>query len=440
MSNRIPSYRLHKQSGQAVVTLTDPMRGRRDVLLGKHGTKESRAQYVRVLAEWEANSRRIFEKAAASADLTVNELAAAFWKHAEQHYRRPDGTTTSELKEYRRALRPLKHLHGHTLARDFGPLGLKAIRQLMVDGYEHPKYGPEGSLARGVVNQRIGRIRRVFKWAVENELVAPAVFHGLQAVRGLQRGRTAARETEPVKPVGVDLVEQTLPHLNRHVAAMVRVQLLTGARPGEVCVLRSCDLDMSGAVWLYRPQLHKTAHHGHQRVIAVGPKAQEVLRPFLTLDTQAYLFSPRRALEEINSRRRQERKTPMTPSQKARQRKRNPRKAPGERYHTSSFAHAIATACRRAFSPPGDLAHREDESRKEWQTRLTPEQHAEVRRWHKEHHWHPHQLRHTRATELRREFGIDVARAVLGHRSPAITETYAELDAGKAAEVMGRLG
>jgi integrase len=54
--------------------------------------------------------------------------------------------------------------------------------------------------------------------------------------------------------------------------------------------------------------------------------------------------------------------------------------------------------------------------------------------------WHPNQLRHNAATRLRREFGLDVARAVLGHSSPAVTEVYAELDGAKAAEAMERVG
>ncbi len=36
--------------------------------------------------------------------------------------------------------------------------------------------------------------------------------------------------------------------------------------------------------------------------------------------------------------------------------------------------------------------------------------------------WHPHQPRHNAATELRKEFGIEAARIILGHHSPAITE------------------
>src|SRR5262249_8083733 len=158
----------------------------------------SRQEYVRVLAEWEANGRRLPARGAggpAPSDLTVNELAAAFWRHVEQHYRRPDGTQTSEVTDYKLSLRPLKHLYGDTPSARFGPLALKAVRELLVKGYEHPKYGPQAPLCRGVVNQRVGRIRRLFRWGVEQELVPPSVLQGLESVRGLQRGRSEARET-----------------------------------------------------------------------------------------------------------------------------------------------------------------------------------------------------------------------------------------------------
>jgi integrase len=409
---RIPTYRRHKQSGQAIVTLSDGLGGRRDVMLGKFGTAASRAEYARVIAEWEASGRHLPQAVATVADLTVNEVAARFWPHAEQHYRHPDGRTTNELDDFKYSLRPLKHVYGHTAARDFGPLALKAVRQKMIDGYEHPKYGPQRPLCRGVVNQRVGRIRRMFKWAVENELVPPSVLLGLQAVRGLQRGRTQARETEPVKPVPETFVEAILPHVRPPVAAMVRLQMLTGMRPGEVVIMRAIDLDMTGKVWLYRPGsdqgahgVHKTAHRGHDRIIPIGPRGQEIIRQWLKPDLYANLFSPRETMDALRLKQRQERRTKVQPSQMNR-RKRNPRRKPGDRYRVGSYAVAIARACEKAGVP----------------------------------HFHPHQIRHTKATEIRREAGLDAARAVLGHRSPKITEVYAELDVNKATEVMEKLG
>src|SRR5262245_12113212 len=157
---RIPTYRLHKQSGQAVVTLADGLGGRRDVLLGRHGTPESQAEYLRVLGEWQAAGCRLAPAPSVGSDLSVNELILRFWPHAEQHYRHPDGTPTSELADYRLSLRPLRLAYGHTAARDFGPLALKTVRQSMVDA----------GLCRRVVNQRVGRIRRMFKWAVAEQL------------------------------------------------------------------------------------------------------------------------------------------------------------------------------------------------------------------------------------------------------------------------------
>ncbi len=427
-----PSYRLHKQSGQAIVTLTDPSGQRRDVLLGEHETPQSRAEYDRVIAEWVAAERRLTTAKASASEatsLTVNEVVLVYWQHAERHYRHADGTPTRELADFKLSLRPLTHLYGDSPARDFGPLALKAVRQVMIDGYEHPKHGAQCPLARGVVNQRVGRVRRVFRWAVEQEMVPPSVYQGLAAVRGLARGRSGARETEPVKPVTEDLVRQTLPFLNRHVGAMVELQLYTGMRPGEACVMRACDIDMSGAVWLYRPDRHKTAHHGHQRVIAIGPKAQEIIRDFLTLDMHAYLFSPRRAVEEIREKKRRERKTPVQPSQQNR-RKKYPRRVPRDRYTTDGYDHAIrygiaAASKARACEPC---------------KKLKPTERCEKCKAAALPAWHPHQLRHTAATKIRREYGLDVARVVLGHRSPQITELYAELDTSRASAVMEKLG
>src|SRR5262245_35515724 len=111
--NHIPTYRLHKQSGQAVVTLPDGPGGRHDVLLGKHGTPESRAEYARVLAEWEANGRRAPLASPAGPDLSVNELLLAYFRHVENYYVK-DGSPTSEQAAIRLALRYVKRLYGHT--------------------------------------------------------------------------------------------------------------------------------------------------------------------------------------------------------------------------------------------------------------------------------------------------------------------------------------
>src|SRR5262249_52262271 len=125
------------------------------------------------------------------------------------------------------------------------------------------------------------------------ELIDESVYRALATVPGLQQGRTAAIEYEPVGPVAGGDVEATLKHLPKVVKAMVQFQRLTGARPSEVCILRPQDLDRTGTVWTYSPATHKTEHHGRQRRIFVGPRAQAVLLPWLLRPADAYCFSPR---------------------------------------------------------------------------------------------------------------------------------------------------
>ena len=188
---------------------------------------------------------------------------------------------------------------------------------------------------------------------------------------------------------------------------MVQVQRLSGMRPAEVTLMRLCDLDRKhGKTWVYRPASHKTEHHDIERAIFLGPRAQAILTPFLEgRHPGDCLFVPREGMAHFRTVQRRQRKTKVQPSQ-ANRSKRRPRKGPGDRYTVDSYRQSVTRACGLAQVPA----------------------------------WHPNQLRHTKATEIRREAGLDAARAVLGHSSTAMTETYAELDAGKAAAVMERLG
>jgi integrase len=385
-SSQIPSYRRHRQSGRAVVTLPDGLGRRRDVLLGPYGTPESRHEYARVIAEWEANGRRLLQTPAL-ADVTVNELILTYWKFAEEYYRK-NGKPTSQQDRIRLALKPVREHYGHTAAKNFGPLALRAVREWMV----------KQNWTRGYVNSSVGCIKRMFKWAVENELVPPSIYHGLQAVSGLKRGRCEARETRPIRPVADEHVDATLPFLNPAQRAMVQLQRFTGMRPGEVCIMRPSDVDRSNAkTWIYRPECHKTEHYGIERFVFLGPRAQDVLKPFLFRDPGAYCFSPREMMELRWAELRRRRKTKVQPSQLSRK-KRRPKKIPGDHYTVGSYEHAIADACKRA-----DRLARDVQSQIAKPQVFVP-------------HWHPNQLRHTKATEIRREAGLDAARVVLGIR------------------------
>ena len=228
MSNEksVPSYRRHKQSGQAIVTLPDGCGGRRDILLGKHGTQASRIEYARVIAEWEASGNRL-PKSVLSTDLTLNELMLSYWEFARGYYHK-NGQPTKQLDRIKRALTPVKALYGDMLAKDFGPLALKTVREWMI----------KRDWTRGFINSCTGCIKRMFKWAVENELVPSSHYHGLQAVAGLRRGRTEARESQPIRPVEPDHVNAVLPFLTEPIRAMVQVQWLAAVRSNHHATLR----------------------------------------------------------------------------------------------------------------------------------------------------------------------------------------------------------
>jgi hypothetical protein len=50
----------------------------------------------------------------------------------------------------------------------------------------------------------------MFRWAVEHELVNVTVYEALRTVATLKRGRSAAKETSPVRPVPEATVTATL--------------------------------------------------------------------------------------------------------------------------------------------------------------------------------------------------------------------------------------
>src|ERR1051326_4547346 len=265
----------HKGSGQDYVKPP----GKAPIYLGTHNSKEAKAEYDRIIAEWLVGGRCL---PASSPDggITVAELALPYVKFAMTYY---DGENKGELHSIRLAIRVLQQLYGDTSVKDFGPIRLKAVREKMVAlGW-----------ARRYVNVQIGRIRRMFRWGVEQEMVKPEILQALEAVAGLKKGKTTARETDRVKPVPEAHVDAILDHVPAQVKAMIELQQVTGMRPAETCIIRGCDLDTTGKLWTYKPAKHKTMNQDHEWTIYLGPRAQEIVKPFLKTDLQAYLFSPK---------------------------------------------------------------------------------------------------------------------------------------------------
>ena len=387
---RIPKYSHHKAKNLARVRIDG-----KDIYLGKYDSPESHKRYREVIANWLAGN---LEKPAKGNATTVVELMAQYLKWASGYYVK-HGKHTREFGNTKDALKIVRQSFEVLPIDDFGPRALVEVRDAMI----------EKGWTRKYINKQIGRVVRMFKWGVSQEIVHVETYQALRTVPGLKRGRTRARDNAPVKPVSEEHIAAVVARVPDAVAAMIQLQRLTGCRPGEVCTIRPCDVDRSGDVWRYVPESHKTQHHNRKRVIFIGPKAQAVLMPFLLRQADSYCFSPKETMEKRH--RRAARRTPMNqgnrPGYSSRSRSgKKPRRIAGDVYTSDSYRQAVQRAC--------------DD--------------AKISRW------TPNQLRHTAATEIRSEFGLEAAQTVLGHATASITEIYAERDQRLAAEIARKTG
>jgi integrase len=371
---KLPTYRKHS-SGQAMVEWNKQRH-----YLGKYGSPESRAAFARFLAAIAEGKPNPVAAIIECVDDPIGLLVVRFLDHAQSYY---PGGHNSEYENLRRSASFLNARHERTSVRAFGPIALTAMRDEMI----------ATGWSRGYINSEIKRIRRIFRWGVANEMVPPDVLSKLEAMQPLSVGRSEARETEPVLPVNDYWVAATLPFLPPPVSAMVQIQRVAGMRPGEVCKMQGATIDRSGSVWIYQPPRHKTSHRRKPRVIALPPSVQPVLEAFLTDDPTAYLFSPRAAMQWRSTKRRESRKTPLSPSHAKRVRRISRRIR--NRYDTRSYSHAIRHAIRAARKAGVTIQH-----------------------------WSPNQLRHTAADEAARLLSPMAAQYLLGHSQLATTNIY----------------
>jgi integrase len=449
-TKRIPSYRRQKRAGKPTLGFVE-VNGVRRYFPGTYDSDESRQGFKRFVAEWEANNCRM---PGASLDLRIVELIDRYLPHVQSYYLK-NGAPTSEQDLLRRALRVLLDLYGDTRADRFGPIHLEALRGEMLK---------KGTWSRKTINGMIDRIRRAFRWAASKGLISKTVYPDLCTLDALKKGRTNAREGQDVPPVADATVAQTLPHLAPPVGAMIQVQRLTGARPGEACIMRGCDIDTTKAVWVYTPTSHKTEHHNRKRKVLLGPRAQEIIKPLLKADLTGYLFSPDDAATWHRDRRHAARKTAAgVGNRRGSVRKGAPKRTPGARYSVASYRRAIEHACRLAFPLPDEHAEsyrqvlkwlRENPSPKairsnkpsvaRWRQENMPVDLWQTMKfaadWHAKHSWAPNQLRHAAATSICKEYSLEIASVLLGHISTKTTERYVDKDALGASEKVQAIG
>ena len=323
----------------------------------------------------------------------VSELAAGFLEHVESR-----NMNETDVGHFKRAIGFLVKVYGEFSANEFSPKKLKVVRNQMVKA---------GTLSRPMINLYIRKIRSVFSWGTEEEVVDSNVVHAIREVKALRKGEQGTFEPPPRKNVPDDVVFRTLRFLPNTVSVMIQIQRMLGARPSEIFNMRVGDIDRTrgNGLWYYIPAHHKTERYVGEKPMPLGRPEQELLAPLLEGRTaEQAIFSPAQAQAERNAERRANRKTKFTPSQKRRDTARAAHpKQYREFYDKHTYNRAVAYAIAKANR---HLQEGEEPIPK----------------------WSPYALRHAAATETSRTAGKDKAKALLAHRSIRTTEIYDHSD------------
>ena len=374
---RIPSLR--HCNGRGFVELN----GQR-VYLGPWEAKATKRKYERVIAEWLSHGKRL---PIPKNEFTVIELVDRYWEHSKEYY----GNKASTLTAVKQALRPLKELYGDEYCITFGPNSLRTLREVWIDR----------DLSRSTINRYTTTVKRAFKWGVSHELIPVEVFQALDTVEGIKTGRTRVRDGRIVKPVPQSHIDAIESYVSRQVWALIQLQLLTGARSGEILRLKPIDFNTSSNPWTVVLEEHKTSYKGKRRTLYFGPKAQATIKEFWSdRPINRCLFSPLEAEQERHEQSPTHRRPTQQPNTKKTAR------VVGECYDSGTYRRAIERACTKAGVPT----------------------------------WTPHQLRHNAATRFRQLYGAEAARVMLGHFALNTTEIYAEADEELAKKIGCEIG
>jgi integrase len=379
--NRYPKCKLHKNSGRGRVR----HEGKTYWMPGAFESPEclrGYADFIEKLKAGESPTSGEKPKENPPSLLTIAELIEKFWEHCQVYYRGPNGPT-GEHANIKCALRPLLDRFPDMVAAEIRVRDIEEVRDLMIKAGWSRKY----------VNGSIGRIKRLFNWATEKEIVPAGVSGAIARMKGLQAFRSNARETTDVPAVGDDMIEATLAQLSPENADMVRVARLCGCRPGELINMNAAEIDRRDPdCWWYRPKCHKTAHRGHTRSIPINREAQAILESYVASSVTGKVFHFR---------------------------------------HRDGLRQSIQRAIQRAFPHP-TLS----EIKKK---KLTPKQKAELAAWHKAHRWTTNQVRHTALQVAKDIEGHDGAQALGGHRHSSTTDTYATATERRAKQVAQKM-
>jgi integrase len=257
---------------------------------GKWGTVAAEQAYRRWAAEWVAGGGQ------KPVGVSVARLILSYVEWAAGHYLK-NGKPTSEIHLIRGALVTVNELYGDTAATEFSPVNLMVVQSRWAE-----------RLTIITCNSYLSRVVRCWSWGVSRGMVPAATADALAHVPTLRAGRSKARLNRKKQPADDGDLNNVIEHIERTpkfrpFAGALRLQRLTGMRPGEVLEMRPRDIDRTSTPWAYVPPSGgKTLHHGKPRRVYLGPQARALLTPWLAscpADRRVWVYSTRGQLRPI---------------------------------------------------------------------------------------------------------------------------------------------
>ena len=338
--------------------------------------------------------------------LTVAELVPRYLEHAAARYGK------SEYGTIRDAVRLLLTQWAAIPISQYMPAFLLEYRKL--------------AFAKWSRKHAMGQTKRItamWKWAATRNLVPVDVHTRLTLLE--QPSLSEGHDNPPIQSADPAIVEEVCRYLRPRIKMLVQLQLLTGARPGELLGLKPIDIDTRKEIWKVELKKHKNLHHNKKRTLYFGAQAQPILTEVMSgRPMDAYLWDARDSERW--------------------------RSEGAARLSTNAYALAVRRACLHAYPLPADLDRIKVpmgakkwrwEKKKEWEARMGEAGMEKVRAWRRDHHWTPYQLRHTVATVVDDKFGAEASQLLLGHSSAKVTTAiYIDRERKKLLEVVKAVG
>lgn len=349
---------------------------------------------------------------AGAGGMTLSEALIAFREYANSHY-----SDDRARMRYKSIIEATVKVHGATPADRFDGQCVDDVRAELLSRTKPKK------LSRKYINCLIRALKTAFAWMRRRKIVSANTLAEVREVKALMPGE-GGRETLPIPPVEDWVIDATSRECTPTIRAMIDLQRITGMRPGELVIMRPCDLttdanqsihvpgqnrtiramDFDGVlVWFYVPPRHKTMHRGKMRIVPIGPAGQAILKPFLSRrDPSDYVFKPSIDLSAGQCR----------------------ALCVGDYYPVRSYHNAIGRAVIRA-----------NKMRRQAVERGLIPAFIEVPAW------HPNQLRHAAAESVAEKIDAESAANLLGHSaSRRALDSYIQACIKRAGETAAKIG